>query len=304
MSIIEVKNLHKSYGDVQAVRGVDLEVVKGEIFGILGPNGAGKTTTLEIVEGLQKPDKGDVFIDGINAVVNPEEIKKIIGIQLQSESFFDHLSLVELLDLFASTYNQKIDAYQLLKKVDLSEKANSYYTQLSGGQKRRFSIAVSLVNNPKVLFLDEPTTGLDPQARRYAWELIKDIKNKGVTVVLTTHYMEEAEYLCDRIAIMDKGKIVAVGTIEELISVLSVKNYISFSTNKFVAQADLDRLYGVEKTFRENGIYHIETSKPEATLLRLLQESYDEDLNLHNLNLRRPTLEDVFLHLTGHSLRE
>ena len=218
MPVIEVKDLHKNYESVRAVNGVSFEVESGEIFGILGPNGAGKTTTLEILEGLKSADAGRVIIDGLDALKQTAQVKNIIGVQLQSESFFENLNLIELLELLASFYppspkamadsaglrGKKINAVELLRKVDLVEKAYSYYNNLSGGQQRRFSIAATLVSAPKVLFLDEPTTGLDPQSRRYIWELIKQIRKNGATIILTTHYMEEAEVLCDRVAIMDK----------------------------------------------------------------------------------------------------
>ncbi len=305
MSIIEVTNLYKNYGQVKAVQGVSFFVQKGEIFGILGPNGAGKTTTLEILEGLKSADLGEVNIAGFDVLRQPQMVKEIIGVQLQSESFFDSLTLKELLELFGKIYQKEVAAYDLLKKVDLLEKAHAQHKTLSGGQQRRFSIAAALVNQPQVLFLDEPTTGLDPQARRYAWELIREIRKSGITIVLTTHYMEEAEYLCDRVAIMDHGKIVDIGAPAELIQTIPVKNYITFSSKKFIAQSDLERLYGVTGAAKkENGTYSLTTKDPEATLFRLLQDSYDAKLGLYNLGLRRPNLEDVFIHLTGHKLRE
>ena len=305
MAIIEVANLYKNYGQVKAVQGVSFSVQKGEIFGILGPNGAGKTTTLEILEGLRSADMGEVKIGGADVLRQPQKVKQIIGVQLQSESFFDNLTLKELLELFGKIYQKKVAAYDLLQKVDLLEKAHTQHKTLSGGQQRRFSIAASLVNQPQVLFLDEPTTGLDPQARRYAWELIKQIRQSGITIVLTTHYMEEAEYLCDRVAVMDHGKIVDIGAPFELIQTVFVKNHITFSSKKFIAHSDLERLYGVTNVAKkENGTYHLETNDPEATLFKLLQESYDQNLGLYNLDLRRPNLEDVFIYLTGHKLRE
>ena len=304
MSIIEVRDLYKSYGEVKAVRGVSFAVEKGEIFGILGPNGAGKTTTLEVLEGLNKADSGTVTIAGFDALKQTQEVKHKIGVQLQSESFFDKLQLVELLDLFASFYNKKIEALGLLKKVDLLDKAYAYYKDMSGGQQRRFSIAITLVNQPEILFLDEPTTGLDPQSRRYVWELIKQIRDSGTTVILTTHYMEEAEVLCDRVAIMDHGVIIKTGTPKELISSLPVKNTISFAAEKYVAIGDLELLCGVKKAVRENGVYILETADPSATLYRLLQDAYDRKLDITDLHLHKPTLEDVFIHYTGHALRE
>ena len=209
-NIIQVQDLRKSYGDLKAVDGISFGVSAGEIFGILGPNGAGKTTTVEILEGMRAPDSGIAVVNGIDVQKDPRAVKKIIGIQLQSSAFFDRLSLVEILDVMASLYHRQIDALVLLQDVELDDRADSLFKELSGGQKQRFSVASTLVNDPILLFLDEPTTGLDPQARRHMWELVQRFKSEGRTVLLTTHYMEEAEELCDRVAIMDHGKIVAM----------------------------------------------------------------------------------------------
>ena len=209
-NIIQVHDLRKSYGDLKAVDGISFGVSAGEVFGILGPNGAGKTTTVEILEGMRAPDSGIAVVNGIDVQKDPRAVKKIIGIQLQSSAFFDRLSLVEILDLMASLYHRRIDALVLLRDVELDDRADALFKELSGGQKQRFSVASTLVNDPILLFLDEPTTGLDPQARRHMWELVQRFKSEGRTVLLTTHYMEEAEELCDRVAIMDHGKIVAM----------------------------------------------------------------------------------------------
>lgn len=209
-NIIQVQDLRKSYGDLKAVDGISFGVSVGEVFGILGPNGAGKTTTVEILEGMRAPDSGIAVVNGIDVQKDPRAVKKIIGIQLQSSAFFDRLSLVEILDVMASLYHRQIDALVLLRDVELDDRADSLFKELSGGQKQRFSVASTLVNDPILLFLDEPTTGLDPQARRHMWELVQRFKSEGRTVLLTTHYMEEAEELCDRVAIMDHGKIVAM----------------------------------------------------------------------------------------------
>jgi ABC-2 type transport system ATP-binding protein len=249
-TILEVRNLVKRYGDLVAVNDVSFEVYRQEIFGILGPNGAGKTTTLETIETLRPMDAGDVFLNGIDIRKDQHRVKKSIGVQLQSSSFFDKLSLSELLVLFGELYGRRVEPLRLLLEVELQDKVNARVNQLSGGQKQRFSIAAALVNEPVVLFLDEPTTGLDPQARRHLWDVIRKIRSEGKTIVLTTHYMEEAEELCDRVAIMDSGKIVALARPQDLISKLL-----------------------------ESGF-----SKPRAE--------------------RLATLEDVFLNLTGHSLRE
>jgi len=209
-NIIQVHDLRKSYGDLKAVDGISFGVSAGEVFGILGPNGAGKTTTVEILEGMRAPDSGIAVVNGIDVQKDPRAVKKIIGIQLQSSAFFDRLSLVEILDVMASLYHRQVDALVLLRDVELDDRANALFKELSGGQKQRFSVASTLVNDPILLFLDEPTTGLDPQARRHMWELVQRFKSEGRTVLLTTHYMEEAEELCDRVAIMDHGKIVAM----------------------------------------------------------------------------------------------
>ena len=209
-NIIQVHDLRKSYGDLKAVDGISFGVSAGEVFGILGPNGAGKTTTVEILEGMRVPDSGIAVVNGIDVQKDPRAVKEIIGIQLQSSAFFDRLNLVEILDVMASLYHRQIDALVLLRDVELDDRADALFKELSGGQKQRFSVASTLVNDPILLFLDEPTTGLDPQARRHMWELVQRFKSEGRTVLLTTHYMEEAEELCDRVAIMDHGKIVAM----------------------------------------------------------------------------------------------
>ena len=223
--IIEVEGLCKNYGSIRAVDGVSFSIASGEVFGILGPNGAGKTTTVEILEGMRPLDSGHARVNGLDVSYNPRAIKSVIGIQLQSTSFFDRLSLREILDVFGSLYHRRVDALALLRLVELEDRAKSMFNELSGGQKQRFSIASTLVNDPLVLFLDEPSTGLDPQARRHLWELVKGFKAEGRTVLLTTHYMEEAEELCDRVAIMDGGRIVAMDTPQALIGNLLAKGF-------------------------------------------------------------------------------
>ncbi len=225
LPIISVNNLVKKFGDFTAVNGVSFEVEKGEIFGILGPNGAGKTTTLEIMETLQKQTGGTVTIDDIDTLEHPWEVKARIGVQLQASNFYPELNLIELLKMFAAMYDVPVDPYDMLRKVQLEEKAKSFVNKLSGGQKQRFSIASTLVNKPKVIFLDEPTTGLDPQARINLWDMMREIKKAGVTIVLTTHYMDEAEQMCDRLAIMDQGKIIAIDTPKQLVKNLLAKGF-------------------------------------------------------------------------------
>jgi ABC-2 type transport system ATP-binding protein len=238
--IIVARDLRKRYGSLQAVDGVSFEVAEGEVFGILGPNGAGKTTTLEMIEGMRPIDSGSAVVDGIDVSTDPRGVKARIGIQLQASSFFDELNLVELLNLFGHLYDREVDAMALLAQVELTEKARSQVRTLSGGQKQRFSIASALVNEPRVLFLDEPTTGLDPQARRHLWGLVRDISAQGHTVVLTTHYMEEAEELCDRVAIMDRGRIVALDPPERLVDALIGRGF---------TKARVERLANLEDVF-------------------------------------------------------
>jgi len=238
--IITVDGLTKAYAGTPVVDGISFTVQAGEIFGLLGPNGAGKTTTLEMLEALRPIDTGRATIDGIDVAKQPKQIKQIIGIQLQSTTFYDKLTLREQLRMFASLYGRRVDADALLAKVQLSAKAGSYVEQLSGGQKQRFAIAATLVNQPKVLFLDEPTTGLDPQARRNLWELIKTIRDEGITIVLTTHYMDEAELLCDRLAIMDAGKIITIDTPQHLIEQLLARG---FTKQQTVEPANLEDVF-------------------------------------------------------------
>ena len=223
--MITVSNLKKSYNTFQAVKGISFDVHEGEIFGLLGPNGAGKSTTLEIMETLREKTSGEIIINGFNLDRDPNEIKKIIGVQLQTSGFYPGLRLIELIELFNGLYNRKVVPIELLKKVNLEDKAKSLYKSLSGGQKQRFSIATTLINDPKIIFLDEPTTGLDPQARRNLWDLIKNIRNAGTTVIITTHYMDEAEYLCDRVAIMDQGQIIALDSPDKLIDELLARGF-------------------------------------------------------------------------------
>jgi len=238
--IISVKDLFKKYGQFEAVKGISFEVIEGEIFGLLGPNGAGKSTTLEIIETLRDKTSGEVWVNGFNLDKDPNSIKQVIGVQLQTSGFYPGLNLVELIDLFAGLYNRKIIARDLLKMVNLEDKAKSKFKDLSGGQKQRFSIATTLINDPKIIFLDEPTTGLDPQARRNLWDLIKTIRAKGTTVIITTHYMDEAEILCDRIAIIDSGKIIALDTPDKLIDDLVATG---FERPKEVKKANLEDVF-------------------------------------------------------------
>lgn len=239
-TMVEVKDLKKRYGEKQAVNGVSFTVKKGEIFGILGPNGAGKTTTLEMMETLRPIDGGIVKIDGVDVTEDPQQIKYLIGVQPQSPAFQDKTKLTEVVEMFGAAYGEKVDAMQFLRDVGLEEKANNYVEDLSGGQKQRLSITTALVHGPKVFFLDEPTTGLDPQARRNLWELIEHVRDRGISVIMTTHYMDEAEVLCDRIAVMDNGKIVAIDTPQNLIKQLLDRG---FKKEQHVEQANLEDVF-------------------------------------------------------------
>ncbi len=239
-NILEVNELTKIYDKKKVVDGISFEVKEGEIFGILGPNGAGKTTTLEMLEALRPIDGGSAKLNGIDVASNPDKIKSLIGVQPQTPSFEEKTKLTELIEFFAAAYGEKVDARKFLKDVQLEEKANSYPEQLSGGQRQRFSIAAALVHGPKVFFLDEPTTGLDPQARRNLWDLVKEVRSRGVTVVMTTHYMDEAELLCNRVAVMDNGKIIALDTPKKLIKALLQKG---FKKEQHVEQANLEDVF-------------------------------------------------------------
>ena len=238
--ILQVKDLRKVYDGVTAVDGISFEVKRGEIFGILGPNGAGKTTTLEMIETMRTIDGGSITVDGIDVATRPDAVKRVIGVQPQAPAFQDKTKLSELIELFAAAYGEKVNVMEFLNDVQLGEKKDAYAENLSGGQRQRLSIAAALVHSPKVFFMDEPTTGLDPQARRNLWELTQQIRDKGVTVVMTTHYMDEAELLCDRVAIMDKGKIIALDTPQNLIKQLLARG---FKKQQHVEQADLEDVF-------------------------------------------------------------
>jgi ABC-2 type transport system ATP-binding protein len=238
--VITVNNLVKRYNDFEAVKGISFTVYEGEIFGLLGPNGAGKTTTLEIIETLREKTSGEVIVAGLDVAEQSNEIKKIIGVQLQAAGYYPSLTLVELLVLFGGLYNVEVDAAAMLKLVGLEDKAKAKFKELSGGQKQRFSIATTLINRPRIIFLDEPTTGLDPQARRNLWQLIQTIRENGATVVITTHYMDEAEQLCDRVGVIEAGKIIALDSPDNLIDALIAKG---FHRSKKVKEASLEDVF-------------------------------------------------------------
>lgn len=302
-TVIEVEDLKKSYKKLEAVKGISFSVVKGEIFGILGPNGAGKTTTLEIIEGLKSQSEGKVTVLGFDNLKDVQEIKKRIGVQLQASQYLLHLSLGELIDLFASLYNKKADRKRLLSIVNLEQRENEEFKNLSGGQKQRFTIATSLVNDPEILFLDEPTTGLDPKARRDLWKLIKEINNRGITVVLTTHYMEEAEFLCHRVAIMDSGKILEIDEPKKLIDRLSDTTQISFFTDNgidhgiFKAMPEIQKIYSTYPKI----ILEISSLDKISSVVGVLKQNH---IPFYGFTVKTASLEDVYLDLTGKEYQE
>jgi len=291
VKIVEVKNLKKYYKDVEAVDGISFDIEEGSIFALLGPNGAGKTTTVEILEGLRKKDSGEVKLFGETVNDIPKEMKKRIGVQLQKSAFFNYLTVGETLSLFRELYGRGYRVREILEIVHLVDKEKSLVKNLSGGQLQRLALGVALINDPELIFLDEPTTGLDPQARRMVWGIIKDLKDKGKTIFLTTHYMEEAEYLADVVCIIDHGKIVEMGRPEEIIRRSGLKTVIEMETiEDFVVE-------GAEKL--DANKYRLIVNNPERVLPEILKSG-----KVSNVMIRKPNLEDVFLKLTGHSLRD
>lgn len=302
--VIRVADLKKYYGDIKAVDGVSFEVARGEVFGMLGPNGAGKTTTIEVLEGLRPIDCGQVEVFGLDVCKHPQSIKQHIGVQLQSVSLYPRLTVAELLDLFGSFFDHHVPTRQLIDAVDLGERANAYSMNLSGGQQQRLSIALALVNDPDLVFLDEPTTGLDPQARRSLWDLVKGLQAQGKSVMLTTHYMEEAAELCDRVAIMDHGHILEMGTVPELIGRRFKERAVFFDTSAKLPADALGRLGGVTRASQEDGTTVLYSKDVPATIGALLGMADELKFEPHNLGIRQATLEDVFLDLTGRALRD
>lgn len=313
-NVIEVNNLKKVYqlprkerkskdSKFEAVKGISFSVESGEIFGILGPNGAGKTTTLEIIEGLKSQTSGQVTVLGLDNSKEADQIKKRIGVQLQSSEYMNLMSLSELLELFASLYGKNANIDELLGFVNLTEKKNALVKDLSGGQKQRFTLASSLVNDPEILFLDEPTTGLDPRARRDVWELVKKINAKGITIVITTHYMEEAEYLCNRVAVMDSGQILAINDPKKLIEDLSHTTQISFLTDSEIQENAFDGIPEVEKIYntRPKVILEITSLDIISDVVKRLRE---KNINFSSFTVKTATLEDVYLDLTGKQFEE
>jgi len=306
--VIDIRDLTKRYGELVAVDGISFSVARGEVFGILGPNGAGKTTTLEMVEGLRKPDGGSIVVDGHSVWPSPKAVKRLIGVQLQATALFDYQKLWEIIYVFGSTYGihrSRRECVELLERVGIAEKAEAYADQLSGGQAQRLSIALALVNDPVITFLDEPTTGLDPRARRALWDVIREINYRGTTVVLTSHYMEEAERLCDRVAVMDHGHIMDIGPPQQLINKLGAEAVVTFTLSRRLPLADLGGLEGVNDCRAQEELgYELVASDAQRVVMSLLDRAREQDVRVENLDVKGATLEDVFLQLTGHKLAD
>jgi ABC-2 type transport system ATP-binding protein len=303
-AVIRVDGLRKVYGDLVAVDGISFDVAKGEVFGLLGPNGAGKTTTVEVLEGLRAPDGGDVIVLGIDVVKSPDQLKPRIGVSLQSAAMYPKLTVLELLELFATFYPKARPADELIELMDLGEKRKSRTQELSGGQRQRLSVALALVGDPELVFLDEPTTGMDPAARRALWDVIANLKAEGRSVLLTTHYLEEAEILCDRIAIIDHGRILELGTVTELVDRRFHERAVRFDAIEGLDDARLETMPGVASFAREDGEIVIYSRDVPATIGAVLAASEELGAEPGNLAVRRATLEDVFLALTGRTLRD
>ncbi len=303
-SILQVENLVKRYGEVEAVRGVSFNVQEGEVFGLLGPNGAGKTSTVEIMEGLRTPDSGRVSVCGLDPQKNPQELKHEIGAALQATSLPDKLRVIEALRLFASFYRRHRSPEELLKRFGLEEKRNTFYSQLSGGQKQRLALAMALVNDPKVLFFDEPTAGLDPQVRREIYDIIEELRREKKTIVMTTHYIEEAERLCDRVAIVDHGTVIALGTPRELKERSGDKTRLEVRLARPEPQEILKNLEGVSDCRILGDSYILHCKRPPQAIVSLVKYLESTGNELVSLEIATPSLEDVFIELTGRRLRD
>jgi ABC-2 type transport system ATP-binding protein len=311
-SSLRLRGVRKAFVDVQAVDGLDLEVAHGECFGLLGPNGAGKTTTIEICEGLTAPDEGTVEVLGLNWRTGANELRQRIGIQLQETQFPDKLTVEETLRLFRSFFKRGISVDESIETAQLDEKRKSRIGGLSGGQKQRLAMACALVGDPELLFLDEPTTGLDPQARRHLWDLVDGLKQAGRTIILTTHYMEEAERLCDRVAIMDHGKVIALGTPQQLIATVGGEDIVEFAVSSTetggghaaVEAAPLTAISGVQSHRVDAGLHQLSVSELHLAVPRIFSALSAQGLHLSEFRTHSATLEDVFVRLTGRNLRD
>jgi ABC-2 type transport system ATP-binding protein len=307
-TVIRIQDLYVSYGEVKAVNGVSFEIYEGECFGLLGPNGAGKTTTLSCLEGLKKPDSGTITVEGLDAVSDSVKVKQMMGVQLQDTTLFPDLTCTELVELYASFYNVFLNRKQILsylEKFDLQEKARSRAKELSGGQRQRLALALAVAHDPRIVVLDEPTTGLDPQARRSIWESIRHMRSEGRTVILTTHYMEEAETLCRRVGIIDHGKILALDTPHALTSALGEASTLSADVE--LEDEHLEKvkaLQGVSSVSYTDGQLEVQTTQSQQTLADLQLIAVSAGRSLRNVNIRQPNLEDVFLSMTGRKIRD
>ena len=303
-AIVQVENLTKKYGAVEALRGVSFEVHAGEVFGLLGPNGAGKTTTIEILEGLRTPDSGRVSVCGLDPQRSGTSYKQQIGAVLQSTALPEKLRVSEALKLFASFYSRRRDTTDLLRRFGLEEKRNTSYMHLSGGQKQRLALALALVNEPKVVFLDEPTAGLDPQVRREMYDIIEELRRENKTILLTTHYIEEAERLCDRVAIIDQGRVIALGTPRELKHRSAGTTRIEVRLARPESGGALRKLEGVADCRELDGSYVLHSTRVPQTIVALVKHLEAQRNELASLEISAPSLEDIFLELTGRRLRD
>jgi len=303
MTALAIENLRKAYGAILAVDDVTFEVQPGEIFGMVGPNGAGKTTTIECLEGLRRPDGGRISVLGLDPQRQGYDLRERIGVQLQESSLPDRLKVREVMDLFSAFYPRPVNWRELLDQLGLTEKSNSHFSKLSGGQKQRLFIALALVNDPEIVFLDELTTGLDPQARRAMWEMVKNVRERGKTVFLTTHYMEEAEQLCDRVAIIDHGKIVALDTPQNLIASLGAETRVAFRVDDRIETAVFRSIPGVTRVELSGGNVII-FGRGEGLVVRVVMALDSAKIRFRDLRMEQPSLEDVFLTLTGKEMRD
>jgi ABC-2 type transport system ATP-binding protein len=301
--MVDVRTLVKSYHHKTVVNNVSFNVRRGEIFGVLGPNGAGKTTTLEMIEGIRTPDSGTAVLAGLDIRTSKRAVQRIIGVQLQATTLFQELKVLETLQFFGSLYPKSRDPQQLLREVVLEEKAKAYPQDLSGGQRQRLALALALINDPQVIFLDEPTAGLDPQSRRMLWDIVLKLRESGKTIIITTHYMDEAQTLCDRIAIMDAGEIIALDTAPGLIARLGAQATIDCHLDGTVIPEAIRSLPHVTGIRQSNARFVIYSSEMQSTLVSLLEYATQRGIALTNLQVGTPTLEDVFLDLTGRALR-
>ncbi len=302
--IVKVDALKKSYGEVEALRGVSFEIEEGEVFGLLGPNGAGKTTTIEILEGLRPADSGSVSVCGFRPEAGHREFQRTIGAALQSTALPEKLRVSEAIELFGGLYDRHADTASLLRRFGLEEKRSSFYSQLSGGQKQRLALALSLVHQPRVLFFDEPTAGLDPQVRREIYGVVEELRAEKKTILLTTHYIEEAERLCDRVAIIDHGKVIALGTPKELKARSGGKTRISVHLAEPESEVTLMGLEGVSECLRADGGFVLRSTRPPQTIVALVKHLETQGNELQSLEIASPSLEDVFIEVTGRRLRD